>query len=166
MNGPSSRHRGRLVYGREGRGVGHVALRACTAPAARACHAVRPHAAGLSLPRRWPLRPCRLCLRRLPAGRACHAVRLHAAGRPIPHAAGRSGRVASVSVGSEGSGAAASPTRLCLRRERGVRPRETKKLTKNRDWTGLWADSSNYGGFFYKIFDGKTKPWNPCVFYY
>jgi hypothetical protein len=113
MNGPSSRHRGRLVYGGEGRGVGHVALRACTAPAARAltlpagraCHAVRLHAAGLSLPRCWPLRPCRLCLRRLPAGRACHAVRLHAAGRPIPHAAGRSGRVASVSVGSEGSGA-------------------------------------------------------------
>jgi hypothetical protein len=44
-NGPSSRHRGRLVYGRKGRDAGHAALRACTAPAGRACHAVRPHAA-------------------------------------------------------------------------------------------------------------------------
>jgi hypothetical protein len=69
--------------------------------------------------------------RTLPAARACHAIRPHAVGRPIPHAAGShaagcSGRVASVSVGS---GRAASVS--VGSEESGAR--ETKKLTKKLD---------------------------------
>jgi hypothetical protein len=44
-NGPSCRHRGRLVNSEEGRDASHAALRTCKAPAGRARHAIRPHAA-------------------------------------------------------------------------------------------------------------------------
>jgi hypothetical protein len=61
--------------------------------------------------------------RTLSAARACQAVRLHAAGS---HAAGRSGRVASVSVGS------GRVTSVSIGSE-GSGARETKKLTKKLD---------------------------------
>jgi hypothetical protein len=54
---------------------------------------------------------------------------------------------------------------LHLRRERGI---GSKGDDCQRYWlkTRLRADSSNYGGFFCKTSDGRSKPWNPCVFYY
>jgi hypothetical protein len=69
--------------------------------------------------------------RTLSAARACQAVRLHAAGRPIPHAAGshaagRSDRVASVSVGS------GRVTSVSIGSERSG-ARKIKKLTKKLD---------------------------------
>jgi hypothetical protein len=84
-NGPSFRHRGRLVYGGEGRDAGHAALHACTAPAGRACHAVPPHAArSLDPAYRRPPAPQAPAIEiawstagkeGAPAARACHAAR-------------------------------------------------------------------------------------------